>query len=239
MGKFMKVVILAGGFGTRLSEYTDLIPKPMVPIADIPILVHIMRIYSFYGHTEFYILLGYKSDVIKDYFKKNSFKDWKIHLIDTGLETMTGGRLKRAKEYLQDETFFLTYGDGVGDIDINASLKLHNKYNKTMTVTAVHPPARFGELELKDEIVLSFEEKPQMQKGWINGGFFVVEPSFIDLIENDTIMLEREPMKHLTQNNQIIAYKHDGFWQCMDNKREHKILNKLWKNGEAKWLLNK
>ena len=234
----MKVVILAGGFGTRLAEFTDSIPKPMVPIGGLPILIHIMKIYSHYGYNDFVIAMGYKSEVIKKFFKDKNYKNWNITLVDTGEKTMTGGRLKRLKKYLGNSTFFLTYGDGVGDIDIKLLLKFHKKNNKIMTVTGVKPPARFGELKLDGDNVTSFDEKPQMQMGWINGGFFVIEPQFIDFIKDDTIMLEREPMSQILELKELVAYRHNSFWQCMDTKREYDTLNELWMSQKAKWLLD-
>ena len=238
MVKSMKVVILAGGFGTRIADLTSSIPKPMVPIGGIPILVHIMGIFSYYGFNEFCILLGHKGEIIREYFEVEKYPEWKVNLIDTGENTMTGGRLVKAKKFLRDETFFLTYGDGVSDVNIHSLLEFHKQKKKIMTVTAVRPPARFGELELKEDDVVSFDEKPQMQKGWINGGFFVVEPHFIDYIDDDSIMLEREPMTKITQEKQLVAYKHSGFWQCMDTKREYDNLNALWLNGRAKWSMS-
>ncbi len=233
----MKVVILAGGHGTRIADLTNLIPKPMVPIGGIPILVHIMKIYSSFGHKEFCILLGHKGSIIKEYFLSEKFPEWEINLIETGEDTMTGGRLLKAKEIIDKDTFFLTYGDGLGNIDINALLKFHRKKNKIMTVTTVRPPARFGELELDNDLVTSFDEKPQMQKGWINGGFFVVDPTFIDYIKDETIMLEREPMQYLTKKQELVAFRHNGYWQCMDTKREFDHLNSMWNEGRPGWIM--
>ena len=254
----MKVVILAGGKGTRLSEYTETIPKPMVNIGNHPILWHIMQIYAYYGFKDFVIGLGYKSELIKDYFLKfkslnsdftvdlssgdieihqNKSLDWKVTLVDTGLETMTGGRLKRLRKYLNENTFMLTYGDGLANINIKSLLEYHNKHKKMVTMTAVRPPARFGELELNSDLVKSFKEKPQLNDGWINGGFFIMEKEFIDFIKEDTQMLEREPIEEITKINQLMAYKHEGFWQCMDNKRDLEKLKYLWKTNPP-WLLN-
>lgn len=254
----MKVVLLAGGFGTRLSEYTDLIPKPMVPIGGKPILWHVMKSYSKFGFNDFIIALGYKSEVIKDYFLNyrtlnSNFSinlssgilqphhvdsvDWNVTLIDTGLNTMTGGRLKRLKDYIGNETFMLTYGDGVANVDIEKLLKFHRSHGKMITMTAVRPSARFGELTINDTAeVTSFQEKPQLHNGWINGGFFIIEPAFFDLIDGDLNMLEREPLEKAVLMNQLMAYKHDGFWHCMDTKRDHELLESLWSNNKiAPW----
>lgn len=233
----MKVVILAGGYGTRLAEYTHSIPKPMVKIGELPILIHIMKIYAYFGHKDFYIALGYKGSIIKDYFDVNQYFDWNINLIDTGENTMTGGRLKRIKDYLDKETFFLTYGDGVSNINIESLLTFHKNSKKMITMSAVRPPARFGELEFDGEEVIGFDEKPQMQKGWINGGFFALQPEFIDYIEGDSIMLEREPLSIALKNKMLAAYKHNGLWQCMDTKREHDKLNEEWQSGNAFWKI--
>jgi glucose-1-phosphate cytidylyltransferase len=215
----MKVVILAGGFGTRLSEYTKSIPKPMIKIGGLPILVRIMKHYAKFGFNEFYIALGYKGNVIKNYFKKNKF-NWKVNLIRTGKNTMTGGRLKRLKKYLNGESFFLTYGDGLSDINIKKLLKFHKKNKKLVTVTAVRPPARFGALKLKGNFVSYFKEKSRMDEGWINGGFFVVNFNFLNFIKNDKTYLEREPLEKISKLNELSAYRHNGFWQCIDNMRD-------------------
>ena len=253
----MKVVILAGGKGTRISEYTNVIPKPMVPIGNFPIIWHIMKIYAHYGFTDFVVALGYKSEVIKDYFIKfnalnsdftvdlsngkieihqNKSLDWKVTLVDTGQETMTGGRLKRLKNYLDGDTFMLTYGDGLADINIKDLLNFHLANKKLVTMTAVRPSARFGELELNSNLITSFKEKPQLKDGWINGGFFVMEKEFIDFIKDDTEMLERNPLEIVAKNNQLIAFKHKSFWQCMDNKRDLENLQKLWKDNPP-WII--
>ncbi len=221
----MNVVILAGGFGTRISEYTRTIPKPMIKINNIPILVHIMKHYYKYGFKNFYVAIGYKGNVIKDYFKKNKFP-WKVNLIETGLRTMTGGRLKRLKKYLKDETFLLTYGDGLSDINLNELINFHKRKKKLITVSAVRPPARFGFIKIKGNFVKYFKEKSQIDSGWINGGYFVIEPKFIDLIQNDKTYLEREPMEKMTKKKQLVAFKHNGFWQCMDTIRDKEILEK-------------
>ncbi len=225
-----KVVILAGGFGTRISDYTKTIPKPMIKINNKPILVHIMEHYSRYGYKNFYIALGYKGSVIKNYFKRNKF-DWNIKLIDTGLNTMTGGRLKRMKKILGNETFFLTYGDGISNVNIKKLKKFHKSKNKMVTLTAVRPPARFGALKLKGNKVQYFKEKSKMDEGWINGGFFVIKPEFLKYIKNDKTFLEREPLEKVTRIKQLVAYKHKGFWQCMDTKRDKDKLEKIFKKS--------
>jgi glucose-1-phosphate cytidylyltransferase len=253
----MKTIILAGGFGTRLSEYTDLVPKPMVEIAGQPILWHIMNIYAHYGYKDFVVALGYKGEVIKDYFlnyyslksditidlsngsanyNRKKTVDWKVTLVDTGLGSMTGGRVKRLEEYIGDETFMLTYGDGLANIDIAKLIEFHRKHGKMATITAVHPAARFGELVLSNEKnVMSFKEKPQTTQGWINGGFFVIEPEFLDLIEGDSTVLEEGPLESIARSGQLKAYLHDGFWQCMDTGRDKIVLEELWQTGKARW----
>ena len=220
----MKVVILAGGFGTRISEYTKFIPKPMIRIKGLPILVHIMRHYSKFGFKEFYIALGYKGNIIKNYFRNKKF-NWKINLVDTGKNTMTGGRLKRLAKYLKGESFFLTYGDGLSNVNIIKLLKFHKKNKKIVTVTAVRPPARFGALKLKRNSVSYFKEKSKMDEGWINGGFFVVSEKFLSFIKNDKTYLEREPLEKVTKLKQLSAYRHNGFWQCIDNMRDLIYIN--------------
>ena len=226
----MKVVILAGGFGTRISEYTKTIPKPMIPINKIPILIRLINHYKKYRFNEFYIALGYKSNVIKDYFKKKKIKNCKINLIDTGLNTMTGGRLKRLTKYLENETFMMTYGDGLSNVNLNKLIKFHNQYKKTMTLTAVRPPARFGAIKIKGNSVKYFKEKSTLDEGWINGGFFVMEPEVFKYIKNDKTYLERSPMESIANQGELIAYKHYGFWQCMDTLRDKEILEKKYKN---------
>lgn len=223
----MKVVILAGGFGTRLSEYTHSIPKPMITIKGKPILYHIMRHYSNYGFNNFYIALGYKGQIIKNFFKKNSF-GWNIKMVETGKKTMTGGRLKRLKKYLKNEKFLLTYGDGLSNVNIKKLVKFHEKKNKLVTLTAVRPPARFGAIKLKGDYVTYFKEKSKLDEGWINGGFFVIEPKFIDLIKNDKTFLEREPLEKAFLKKQLVAYKHKSFWQCVDTKRDLDLLRKIF-----------
>ena len=253
----MKVVLLAGGFGTRLSEYTESIPKPMVPIGVMPILWHIMQNYASHGHKDFYVALGYKAEVIKEYFLNyrslNSdftidlgtgeirphqldTTDWRVTLVNTGANSMTGGRVKRMKSFVGNETFMLTYGDGVANVDVEALLKFHQQHGKMVTVSAVRPTARFGELEMQGELVINFKEKPQLHQGWINGGYFVVEPEFFDLIEGDATMLEREPLEQAARLGQLMAYRHDGFWQCMDTKRDKDLLEELWQQGDAPWV---
>ena len=231
----MKVVILAGGFGTRLSEYTDTIPKPMVPIGGKPIIEHIMEIYAYYGHKEFYIALGYKGDVIKQYFK-NFKKDWKINLIDTGSDTLTGGRLKRLQKYLLNEPFMLTYGDGLSNINITELIKFHQTHKKMVTISAVRPPARFGSLSLKGNDVVKFKEKTQLGESWINGGFFVINPKFLEFIEGDNTVLESKPLEKVTDLKEIRAFKHEGFWQCMDHKLDKDLLDGMVKDNKAPWI---
>ncbi len=231
----MKVVILAGGFGTRLSEFTDTIPKPMVPIGGKPLIEHIMEHYSSYGHKEFYIALGYKGQIIKEYFK-NFKKDWNINLIETGAETLTGGRLKRLEKYLIDDPFLLTYGDGISNININELINFHLKHKKIVTISAVRPPARFGSLSLDGSNVLKFKEKTQLGESWINGGFFVVNPNFFKFIENDKTILEKEPLEKVTSIKEIKAYRHEGFWQCMDHKLDKDYLEQLVLDKKAPWL---
>ena len=251
----MKVIILAGGFGTRISEYTDVIPKPMVPIGGKPILWHIMNTFGSYNHSDFYLALGYKAEIIKDYFlnyhslnedfsidlsdgniisHEKYSKDWKVTLVDTGDNTMTGGRVKRLKNYIGKESCLITYGDGLANVDLNKLLAFHKNHGKMVTVTAVRPPARFGELELDGDKVLSFQEKPQLHSGWINGGYFIANHEFFDLIEGDATMLEREPLEQVSKAGELMAYRHEGFWQCMDTKRDQESLELLWKNG-APW----
>ena len=230
----MKVVILAGGLGTRISEYTKFIPKPMIKIKGVPILVHIMKHYAKFGFDEFYIALGYKGNVIKNYFKNKKF-NWKINLVSTGKNTMTGGRLKRLEKYLKEETFFLTYGDGLSDVNIRKLLKFHKKNKKLVTVTAVRPPARFGALRLKGNSVSYFKEKSRMDEGWINGGFFVINSKFFSYIRNDNTYLEREPLENITKKKQLAAYRHNGFWQCVDTKRDLILLNKILKSKKEKF----
>ena len=221
----LKVVILAGGLGTRISEYTKSIPKPMIKVLGKPILLRIIEHYASYGHKEFYIATGYKSKIIKDYFKKVNNKKYKINLIDTGKNTMTGGRLKKLSKYL-DDTFLMTYGDGLSNINIKKLINFHMKKKKLVTLTAVRPPARFGAIKVINDTVKYFREKNSLDEGWINGGFFVMEPKFLKMIKGNNTYLEQEPFKNVSKKKQLIAYKHTGFWQCMDTIRDKEILEK-------------
>ena len=230
----MKVIFLAGGFGTRLSEYTKDIPKPMIKIGGQPILLHIMKLYAKHGFKDFYIALGYRGEIIKSFFNKRFF-DWNINLIETGKNTMTGGRLKRLKKYIGNETFMATYGDGVSNINLKKLLKFHKKNKKLVTLTAVRPPARFGALKLKGSRVNYFKEKSKLDEGWINGGFFVMEPEFLNYIKNDKTYLEREPLEKVTKKRELAAFRHEGFWQCMDTKRDKDNLNKILKRKKIKF----
>ncbi len=254
----MKVVILAGGYGTRISEETGVKPKPMIEIGDMPILWYIMKIYSAYGINDFIICLGYKGYVIKEFFatyslrmsdvtfdlRKNKMKihqngteQWKVTLIDTGEKTMTGGRLKRVKDYIGDETFCLTYGDGVTDLNIKELIDFHRDQKALATLTAVQPPGRFGafNLDRNQHKISTFKEKPQGDSAWINGGFFVLEPGVMDYIEGDSIVWEREPMEKLAHDGMLSAYRHYGFWQPMDTLRDKNVLEELWQGGKAPW----
>lgn len=252
----MKVIILAGGLGTRLSEHTEFLPKPMISVGGKPIIWHIMQTYARSKHKDFYLALGYKSEKIKEYFLSHSNLhsdimvdqltslfipqdhnelDWKVTLVDTGDTTMTGGRAKRMQSYIGNETCMLTYGDGVANIDLDALVSFHKSHGKLITLTAVRPPARFGELELSGDKVVSFQEKPQLHGGWINGGYFVIEPEFFDLITGDDTMLEREPIEKAVNMGEMMAYRHEGFWQCMDTKRDLELLESLWAKG-APWV---
>jgi len=252
----MKVVLLAGGRGTRLAEETTLRPKPMVEIGGRPIIWHIMNIYASHGFSDFVVACGYKAEMIKEYFhsfyihsndyivdlRNGSLEllnpprlDWRIAVIDTGMETMTGGRVLRLKQWLCGERFMVTYGDGVGDVDLRRLLAFHKSHGKLATVTAVRPPARFGGLQLDSDQVMTFSEKPQTGEGWINGGFFVFEPGVLDYLEGDESILEREPLERLAADGQLMAFRHDGFWQPMDTARERDLLEKMWASGEAPW----
>ena len=250
------MVILAGGLGTRLSEETELKPKPMVEIGGRPILWHIMKIYAHHGFKEFFIALGYKGEVIKHYFldyyslsasmtinlangkvqvHEREREDWTVHLVDTGLNTLTGGRVKRLEPWLKDETFMVTYGDGVSDIDLKALLQFHRSHGKLATVTAVRPPARFGGLVFKGDLISKFTEKPQIGEGWINGGFIVFEPGVFKYLEDDQTSLEAHGMERLAADGQLAAYRHDRFWQCMDTLRDLRMLESMWQSGKPQW----
>ncbi len=252
----MKVAILCGGLGTRLREETEVRPKPMIEIGGRPILWHIMRSYAARGFKEFVLALGYKGDVVKRYFldyyhlqshltvalasgaveaHDGAREDWTVHLVDTGLATQTGGRVKRLADWLGGGTFMLTYGDGVADVNPADLLAFHRKHGKLATVTAVRPPARFGGLLFNGDLVSEFTEKPQVGEGWINGGFFILEPGVLDYIRGDETYLEREPLERLAKDGQLAAFRHDGFWQCMDTVRDLKLLESLWESGRAPW----
>jgi glucose-1-phosphate cytidylyltransferase len=253
----MKVMILAGGLGTRLSEETIAKPKPMIEIGGKPMIWHIMNIYSSYGFNEFVIALGYKGEAVKEYFlnynlhhsdltidlktgktdvKNGGHKDWKIHLIDTGANTMTGGRIARLRDAAGKEAFMLTYGDGVANVDIKKLIKFHKSHGKIATVTAVRPIARFGGMvfDAKNNVT-KFKEKTQTAEGWINGGFFIFEPKIFDYLGKDDSILEREPLESITRDGELMAYKHEGFWQCMDTLRDRQLLEELWQSGKAPW----
>lgn len=253
----MKTIILAGGYGSRLSEYTDSIPKPMVSIGNKPILWHIMNSYAHFGHDDFYLALGYKAEVIKEYFLNyyalnSDFKinlsngdienyqqskvNWNVTLVETGLNTMTGGRVKRLKKYIAEETFMLTYGDGLCNVDINELIAFHKNHGKMITVTAVRPSARFGEINIKNNKVIDFQEKPQISQGWVNGGFFIIEPEFFDLIKDDSTIFERRPLEEVSKMGELMAFHHSNFWQCMDTKRDRDFLEDLWDKGNAPWV---
>ena len=230
----MKAVILAGGYGTRFGEETHLKPKPMIEIGGKPILWHILKIYSAYKINEFVICCGYKGNVIKEYFSKFDSALWNIELIDTGIDTMTGGRIKRIQNHI-DDTFCLTYGDGLSDIDINSLISFHKEKKSLATLTAVHPPERFGVLELSEEYVTEFHEKHRGQSSWINGGFFVFEPEIFDYINDDTTILERAPLETLAKEKKLTAFKHNGFWHSMDTLRDKNNLENLWNSKKAPW----
>jgi glucose-1-phosphate cytidylyltransferase len=255
----MKTVILAGGLGTRLSEETDVRPKPMVEIGSYPILWHIMKHYESFGFREFCVALGYKGKLIKEFFlnyrmlatpeltvelgtggistRGHHPEDWKVHLVDTGLDTMTGGRLKRLRPYLEDGTFMMTYGDGLSDVDLRGLVDFHCSHGRLATVTAVRPPSRFGDLVLEGETVVDFAEKSPLPEGWINGGFLVLEPGVLDYIEGDETAFEREPLGSLAREGQLRAFRHSGFWQCMDTLRDVRLLERLWRSGKAPWVV--
>ena len=252
----MKVILLAGGFGTRLGKYTESLPKPMIRIGGKPLLWHLMKIFANFGHINFYVALGYKAELIKEYFlhyrtlnadftidlgtgivdsHQLDEVDWKVTLVNTGENSMTGGRVKRMKNYIGNETCLLTYGDGLSDIDLDQLIMFHKSHGKMVTITAVHPGARFGELEIKGDQVTSFQEKPQIRQGWINGGYFVIEPEFFDLIQDDKTILERGPLERVAQIGELMAFQHQGFWQCMDTKRDLDNLEGYWNSGNAPW----
>jgi glucose-1-phosphate cytidylyltransferase len=254
----MQVVIFCGGLGTRLREETEYRPKPMVPIGERPILWHIMKLYAQHGHKDFILCLGYKGEVIKEYFRNYQWntsdvtlklgakpqikyhsthdeEDWTVTLVDTGLNTMTGGRLKRALRFVQDDDFLVTYGDGVTDSNINATVAFHRAQKKTVTITCVQPAGRFGDLHIEGESVSAFREKPEKENGYINGGFFVMNKRVGEYLPDDACVLEQEPLNRLAQEGQIAAYMHGGFWQCMDTFREQQLLTKLWTGGNAPW----
>ena len=254
----MKVAILAGGHGTRLAEETDVKPKPMVEIGGHPMLWHIMKIYDHYGFNNFVIALGYKGEVIKKYIvdycalcsdltvnlnngdvkiHEGQKVDWTVQLIDTGLRTQTGGRIKRLAPHVGKETFMLTWGDGVSDINLRDLIDFHRSHGKLATLTAVRPPARYGHLELNEDVVEEFSEKPQAGEGWINGAFFVLEPGIFDYIEGDDTQWEKEPLENLAKDGQLMAYKHGSFWQCMDTLREKYILQRFWDSGNPPWKM--
>ena len=252
----MKVAILAGGLGTRLSEETTVKPKPMVEIGGHPVLWHIMNIYAAYGFREFIVALGYKGDIVKNYFLNYYYlrnnlsihlsdgrvvvndgarEDWVVHLVDTGLHTETGGRIKRLAPWIGSETFMMTYGDGLASVNIQELVTFHRKHRRLATVTAVRPPARFGGLTFDGDLVTRFVEKPQVGEGWINGGFFILEPGVFDYIEDDRTIFERGPLERLAQDGQLVAYRHEAFWQGMDTLRDVRLLESLWQRGEAPW----
>ena len=252
----MKVVILAGGLGTRLAEETEIKPKPMVEIGGRPILWHIMKIYAHYGFKEFYIALGYKGEIIKRFFydyqslsgnlsinfadgrvdaRERDCEDWQVHLIETGQNSMTGGRVRRLAEYLRNEPFMVTYGDGVCNVNIANLIKFHRSHGKLATVTAVHPPARYGELLIREDLTCGFSEKPQTHEGWINGGFLVFEPAVLDYLSGDESVLEIEALERLANEGQLVAYKHGDFWQCMDTLRDRRQLESAWESGAPPW----
>lgn len=255
----MKVLILAGGLGTRLSEETTIVPKPLVEIGNKPILWHIMKCYSHYGFNDFVILLGYKGYSIKEFFAnyflhqsdvtidlstgkidihKNDSEPWKVTLLDTGEQTMTGGRIKRAASIINNEPFMLTYGDGVADVDLNKLQQFHKAGKRLITMTSVQPEGRFGALDIAEgNVVTSFHEKPKGDGSWINGGFFVCQPQVLNYIANDTIVFEKEPLENLASDMQLMTYKHEGFWKCMDTLRDKTQLNEMWSSGNAKWKI--
>lgn len=230
----MKVVILAGGLGSRISEETKLRPKPLVEIGDKPILWHIMKIYSTYKITDFIICCGYKGNMIKEYFK-NSNEEWNVTCVDTGLDSMTGGRLKKIKKFVEEETFCFTYGDTLNDVKIDNLINFHKEKKKIATVTACQPTEKYGILDIENNMVVSFKEKPPMENIWVNGGYFVLEPDVFDYIKDDSTVWEKEPMEKIVENNQLSAYKHEGFYKPMDTISDKNYLNKLWNSNNAYW----
>ena len=254
----MKVILLAGGLGTRLAEETEIKPKPMVEIGGRPILWHVMKIFAAQGFKEFFVALGYKSEYIKrfflDYYSLNGSisidlstgktetrdresEDWQVHLIETGDQSMTGGRVKRLEPFIKDATFMVTYGDGVADIDIKALVDFHRSHGKLATVTAVRPPARYGELLFNEDDTVQFSEKPQTGEGWINGGFLVFEPEVLSYLNDDASVMEKDALENLAKEGQLVAYKHYGFWQCMDTLRDKNFLEGIWSKGNAPWKI--
>ncbi len=231
----MKVVLLAGGLGTRLSEYTKIIPKPMVTIGKYPIIVHLIKFFQKYELNDFIVAAGYKKEILINYFNKNNFNA-QIKVIDTGKSTMTGGRLLKLKKYLDNQTFLLTYGDGLSNVNINSLIKFHNKHKKIATVTAVRPPARFGNITMRYNKVINFQEKIQMNSGWINGGFFVLNSKFFKYLKNDKTILEKQPLEKVAKDNQLFAYRHNGFWACMDTSRDKDHLENLIREKKAFWI---
>ena len=256
----MKVVILCGGYGTRIRDVAENIPKPMIPIGGLPILWHIMKYYASFGHQDFILCLGYKSDAIKDFFlnyeahtkdftielgrkgcltfhTNNEESDWRVTLVDTGLNSMTGARIRRIQKYVGDENFMLTYGDGVGNIDLKGLLEFHQEHGRTLTVTGVRPPGRFGELVHSNGLITEFNEKPQATGGRISGGFFVVAPQIFNYLDDDEeLVFEQKPMRKLVEDQQLMVFEHNGFWQPMDTSREYQLLNSLYGKGEAPWV---
>ncbi|CAN5828594.1 MAG: glucose-1-phosphate cytidylyltransferase [Gemmatimonadetes bacterium] len=254
----MKTVILAGGLGSRLAEETVIRPKPMVEIGGRPVLWHIMNLYAAHGFNDFVVACGYKGEMIKEYFSNfhlhnadlcirlrdgkvelhnNRGPDWRVTLVDTGFSTSTGGRIKRLGPWLENEPFMMTYGDGVGNVDIASIVEFHHRHKRLATITAVRPPARFGGIEFDGDRVVHFQEKPQIGEGWINGGFMVLQPEVLDYIEGDETLFEKDPLERLAADSELMAYRHDGFWQPMDTLREKHLLEELWASGEAPWKI--